>query len=212
MSVEQDVSAAEPVSAPEGGLGALLRRLLWEEESGQAMVEFVIIFPVQYLIIAGIIQLSLLNLAHVVVNHAAFRASRAYLTSDESSGGMGGSSALEKAEHAAAITCAPLSGSSGVSPKPDLTYPGARGTTTLPNSGGSSAKTKVSINFKEDEHMIYCVVEHQYELIVPVVRLIFKDSDNAGLPSQFPHARVKEACVMPCPWLRKPEGGAGGRP
>lgn len=47
------------------------------EESGQALTEFVIIIPVLFLLIFGIIQMSLLYSSYIVVSHAAFIGARA---------------------------------------------------------------------------------------------------------------------------------------
>lgn len=61
---------------------AQLRRLAEENESGQALVEFVIVFPVQLFLTLAILQFALIMNAHVVVQQAAFLGARAAAVSD----------------------------------------------------------------------------------------------------------------------------------
>ena len=48
-----------------------------DNKRGQALTEFVIIIPVFFLLIFGIIQMSLLYSSYIVVNHAAYIGARA---------------------------------------------------------------------------------------------------------------------------------------
>ncbi len=59
-----------------------LQRLSKDTESGQAMVEFVLVFPVQLLLTLCIIQFAYLAHAHVVVGQAAFQGARAGAVAD----------------------------------------------------------------------------------------------------------------------------------
>ena len=54
-----------------------LKKNIFQCESGQAMVEFIVVFPVFLLLVLGTLEFSLLSLAHQNVNYAAFNASRA---------------------------------------------------------------------------------------------------------------------------------------
>ena len=50
---------------------------IFQCESGQAMMEFIFVFPVFLLLVLGTLEFSLLSLAHQNVNYAAFNAARA---------------------------------------------------------------------------------------------------------------------------------------
>lgn len=54
-----------------------LKNNIFRCESGQAMIEFIVVFPVFLLLVLGTIEFSLLSLAHQNVNYAAFNAARA---------------------------------------------------------------------------------------------------------------------------------------
>ena len=72
-----------------------------DNKKGQALTEFVIIIPILFLLIFGIMQMCLLYSSYIVVNHAAFIGARA--------GVVGGS-----ASQAAKEICAPLINGSDV--------------------------------------------------------------------------------------------------
>lgn len=54
-----------------------LKKHIFQCESGQAMIEFIVVFPVFLLLVLGTLEFSLLSLAHQNVNYAAFNAARA---------------------------------------------------------------------------------------------------------------------------------------
>ncbi len=68
---------------------SLLRRLfaparrLHEDEHGQAMIEFVLVFPIQLLLTLCILQYAYLAHAQLVVGHAAFMGARAAAVADD---------------------------------------------------------------------------------------------------------------------------------
>ncbi|MDF1667236.1 MAG: pilus assembly protein [Planctomycetota bacterium] len=167
-----------------------------EEESGQAMTEFVIVAPVQFLVIAGIMQFALFNTAVIVVNHAAYTAARAALVGDESPGV--GSQGM--AERAAIFICSSIAGSSDVAGGASVSYPGPNGRATLARSAAAASKTRVKINYNQDGQAVQAIVTHEYELAIPVVRHLFK---TPGLPYRTPHVAIREDCIMPCPWGRR---------
>jgi hypothetical protein len=88
-----------------------------DRESGVALLEFAVVFPAQLFLTLAIMQLSLLIVGHVLVQHAAFAAARASLVQDvpppgSGSGGGGGrvtSQMQTAAEHAAAVVLVPIS-------------------------------------------------------------------------------------------------------
>ena len=59
-----------------------VRRFHDEEESGVAMTEFAIAFPLQFFVTLALMQFSLLMIGHVLTQHAAFAAARAALVAD----------------------------------------------------------------------------------------------------------------------------------
>jgi hypothetical protein len=65
-----------------GRIRKAVRRLHDEEESGVAMTEFAIAFPLQFFITLALMQFSLLLVGHVLTQHAAFGAARAALVAD----------------------------------------------------------------------------------------------------------------------------------
>jgi hypothetical protein len=54
-----------------------MKKNIFRSEDAQVMVEFMLVFPVFLLLVMGIIEFSLLSLAHQNVNLAAFKAARA---------------------------------------------------------------------------------------------------------------------------------------
>jgi len=63
-------------------LRAHARRLHEEQESGVAMTEFAIAFPLQFFMTLAIMQFSLILVGHVLAQQAAFAAARASLVAD----------------------------------------------------------------------------------------------------------------------------------
>jgi Flp pilus assembly protein TadG len=87
-----------------------LRRLNEDSESGQAMVEFVLVFPMQLLLTVGIIQFAFIAHAYMVVGQAAFMGARAAAVAD-----VNGMSPQAAAKRQVARTVALLTtGSAGV--------------------------------------------------------------------------------------------------
>ncbi len=63
-------------------LKAALAALARDDESGQAMVEFVLVFPVQLFFTLAVIQFAMIAHAYIVVGQAAFMGARAAAVSD----------------------------------------------------------------------------------------------------------------------------------
>jgi hypothetical protein len=166
-----------------------------EEESGQGMVEFVIVFPVQFLVIAGIMQFALVNMATLVVNHAAFKAARAALVADESP-----SVGSKMPKRAAAIICSAIAGTHGQRSAETMSYPGpAGGSKTLARYGVAFANTDVKIHYDAEGQAIQAIVSHKYEMVIPIVHKIFSTGNHVN---GIPYRLIQEDCILPCPWRR----------
>ena len=164
-----------------------VRRARQGRHDGQVMVEFAIVFPLQLFLVAGIMQYSLIVVAHVMTNHAAFMAARAALVADdvaalkelgvtlEASGGGSSPDALEQtyAEEAAWTVIATVAGSSGVSNASGngvFMYPGLGG---MPRRAAAKKKTEVEFVEPRDGDVITVRVTHDYELVIPVAGSFF---------------------------------------
>ncbi|MCP4714761.1 MAG: hypothetical protein GY868_06550 [Deltaproteobacteria bacterium] len=77
-----------------------------DNEDGQAMVEFAIVFPVLFLLFLMLIQTALLLTARQVVHYASFCAARSAIVWIPAEGN---DTALKKAQQAAEIACIPIS-------------------------------------------------------------------------------------------------------
>lgn len=176
------------------------RPTLREDETGAAMVEFALVFPLQLLFTLGVMQLALLTIGHLVVHYAAFQAARAALITDASG---------FKTERAAEMVCAAV------------THRSARnGLYALTNL--SALKTSARILDRGDtSHQVVVEVTHDFELIIPVVNQIFaypyrsflwfqgssrlpsaEDARNRLLQAKYgsPHLRITKICILPKPW------------
>ncbi|MDA3895042.1 MAG: pilus assembly protein [Desulfobacteraceae bacterium] len=164
-----------------------------KEESGQAMVEFAIVFPVLFLLILTIIQTSMSLIAMQMVKYAAYCSARSaivWIKEDNISTGT----VIDKASQAAYIACIPISPSISIAqfsesfPSGDLSLPGlidsvaAYGSkyimsrllthVTIFNSSGKniSKLDQSGVNVYDD---ITVEVVHSYSLRIPIVNKIF---------------------------------------
>jgi len=167
-------------------------------EQGQAIAEFAIAFPVLLMLVLGIVQISLMFVARNVVEYAAFAAARAELVGED-------------AERAAQTVCSTISG-------PSYTHGTGRPITVpgwgeLPRSESSSLKTSVALIDSNDNGSGFVTVEvtHLYELVVPVVSLIFSPISQPLKPGDIPeglfvtqnnapHFVVRARYTRPVPW------------
>ncbi len=129
-------------------------------ESGQALVEYAIIFPLQLLITLVIIQLAHLFIAQQVIEYSAFCAARA---------GLAQSPAIDPTacKRAALIPLSRITGTSGVVANDTITLPGWG---TLPGSAAAELKTDVNVypDSVNGQPVIHADVSHDYELNVPI--------------------------------------------
>lgn len=128
------------------------------DQSGQVLVEFAVILPVWLLFILGIVQFSLLYVGKTVVEYASFMASRAVLVSEDP-------------DEAAATICSQITGTTndGPSASTSITVPGWG---ELPRSAAAKDKTRVIIVEDDRPGDVRVMVEHDFELMIPIVNVI----------------------------------------
>lgn len=180
-------------------------------EDGQAIAEFAFAFPLQLFIMFAIMQLALVYVAKQVVHYASYSAARSAMvaeTSDE---------AWRRARTAAALVCSPITGTtvsgSGYSyealtdPRAELSVPGWG---RIPKSGISyHLKTYVSPPTFSGRGEVEVTVEHDYELIFPIVNHAFAwiagdGPDDTGRSRGIdrmgaPHLRLEETTTLAIP-------------
>lgn len=135
-------------------LSAFFRSTSPERESGSAVVEFALAFPLQLAITFGILQMVLLMVSGLVVNYAAFKACRAAVVD-------------ENPKEAARIVLAPLAG------RP---VPGGEGADVRienwgPLRGSGTAYDKVDVQVEGDPGAgtVTAHVTFEQELVFPFI-------------------------------------------
>lgn len=151
------------------------------------MVEFAVAFPLQLFIAFGIIQLILLYVSNMMVNYAAYQATRAAIVTSGDVNGDGDldhDDVIENAHIAASVVLAPLAGHALDPEDRDetkrLRIPGWG---NLRGSEVAYAKTLVhELDNDDPESDITLVVEFDQQLVFPLVDRIFavflKDADE----------------------------------
>lgn len=143
-------------------------------ENGQAMVEFVIVFPLQLLFTLLTMQYALIMIARVGIDHAAYQAARSALVACQDTS-KSKAQVEDDAHRAASIFLIPIAGRSGVVGLP-IRFPGWG---FMDRSAAAQAKTRVEIDESIDQMRsgsrgrITATVEHDLELAIPVANLIF---------------------------------------
>jgi hypothetical protein len=122
-------------------------------QSGQAMVEFVIVFPVLMLFFLVILQTTMLLNARQLVHYASFYAARAAIV---------GASAQTAAE----VACAPLA-------------PGPNTMVTFPVKVGLS-NLLTAVEIAEDGDDVTAKVVHYYAMRIPLINKIFFEIFTEG--------------------------------
>ncbi|MHC4601178.1 MAG: TadE/TadG family type IV pilus assembly protein [Planctomycetota bacterium] len=167
-------------------------------ESGAAMVEFAIVFPLQLLLCLLGIQLCLIIMGKQVVNHAAFCAARAELVRGTGKAGEPLETKGEAAGEAAVIACTPIGGTAtagGVYPAIEL--PGWEGSAPNLDILSQRAREKLLaacddqpnlVNVMEgasdDTGRVVVKVRFAYELMIPLANWVIYfalDTMNPGL-------------------------------
>ncbi len=170
------------------------------DQTGAAMVEFALVFPLQLLFTLGVMQLALLYIGHMVVHYSAYQAARAALVTDSN---------RFKTERAAEIACAAITTKGA----------GASGVHQITRLAAFKTGVRI-IDEGEHSHEIIVEVTHDFELIIPVVNQVFafpyksffwfqdrrlpsaQDAQNRWLETKYgtPHLRIVKAAVVVKPW------------
>ena len=168
------------------------RRMHAEQESGVAMTEFAIAFPLQFFLTLAVMQFSLLLIGHVLVEQAAFSAARAALVADVPPDGAASWNAAQvqnakqvEAERAACFLLQPVC-------PPNSEVPGASADPTnaikfMTDDRSAAAKALTRVQIVEDSQhpeFIGAYVEHDLVLIIPVVNHWFAKL-GGGNPGEF---------------------------
>jgi Flp pilus assembly protein TadG len=161
-----------------------LVRRLHEDEQGQAMVEFVLVFPIQLLLSLCILQFAYLAHAQIVVGHAAFMGARAAAVADNNL--MEGMSPQDAATREAARILAQLTSGdpSGGSPPP------ANGEMKW-DSGGGGIRVRAPhqaeaysllepVIVRPHEDYVACDVTFNYVMTIPVANHLFARFGGGG--------------------------------
>ncbi len=157
--------------------------------SGQALVEFAIVFPLQLFLTLGLIQFCLVFTGILLADHAAFRAARVALVRPEEE-------RAEPMRRAAALVLSPLAGvHDAAAPREDFVVPGWG---EIPGSGRAYDKirTRAVRDTSEGANDIVAVLEFDFEFVIPVV-----DALAAMICSPLPEA---EEAIRAFGWT---EGG-----
>ncbi|MBX3471297.1 MAG: pilus assembly protein [Planctomycetes bacterium] len=186
MSAAQSKIAAQPTNAAQPKSAA---RRLHEDEGGQAMVEFVLVFPIQLLLTLCVIQFAFIAHAHLVVEQAAFLGARAGAVADVGQGGFTDEGAwraagTKAARRVAARTCAVLTSSMGVSDAPLLDQDDRAAMRWSSAEGGSVGFSDVRVQeaFKHldvkftprpQQGYVACEVTYDYTMMIPVANHLF---------------------------------------
>jgi hypothetical protein len=167
------------------------RRLHEEQESGVAMTEFAIAFPLQFFATLAIMQFALLMVGHVLTEHAAFAAARAALVADVP--GEGSTNATQQqmknqqqaeAKRAACyivMAVCPSNTEFGSAPPPNA----------IQFNGGddsSAAAYKLTndniVTTNADDNYVGAYLEFDFPLVIPVVNHWFAKLQG-GTPGEF---------------------------
>jgi Flp pilus assembly protein TadG len=213
---------------------ALLRgpRALHADESGAAMVEFVLVFPVQLLITLVILQFAFVAHAHLVVEQAAFLGARAGAVADcdQDAGhtdvAAWKASGKRAAENVAARTIGVLtSGEPPTTPSAStvkLEWTKGDGTKfgfSAVRQQEAFAHMKVTFEPYPADAYVSCEIEYDYTMMIPVANHLFARAqtffwqgpvtaaDYAGTPSAQRGKtvfRIKRVSFIPTPWTRAP--------
>ncbi|MBW2562999.1 MAG: pilus assembly protein, partial [Deltaproteobacteria bacterium] len=182
---------------------------LRKDENGQAMVEFVVVFPVVFLLCLVIMQTFLLLSARQVVNYAAYCAARSAIVFFPEGGNA---AAKKKAKRAAIIACWSISPMKGfgsaetfIKPIEDMVE-NATGINFELARRYNMARSNVSVklkpaklNVKTPHQDVTAEVTYDYVMGIPIVNRIFyemwpRDCKKKGKLYTF---TFKASCTLP---------------
>ncbi|HZU96138.1 MAG TPA: TadE family protein [Planctomycetota bacterium] len=165
-------------------LRAAAKRMHDEQESGVAMTEFAIAFPLQFFVTLAVMQFSLILVGHVMVQQAAFAGARAVLVADVP---LQAGNASPGAEDAAAKRAACFVLNPIATPDSSLQGGGSAAGDAIHVSGddrqnGAYALTRVTVSCRssDDQNYVGVYVEHDFLLVIPVVNHWFAKLANPG--------------------------------
>lgn len=167
------------------GLLGRLRR----DESGQAMVEFVLVFPIQLVLSLCVLQFAFIAHAHLVVEQAAFMGARAAAVADAGvprgfdDEGAWRAAGVKVAKRVAARTCAVLTSaeapSGGATIDADdraaMRWFGEGGGTQFSDARVQEAFKHIDVEVLPEgrEGYVGCQVTFDYVMMIPVANHIF---------------------------------------
>lgn len=184
---------------------------------GAALTEFALLMPLLLGLTLGIIQLSLMAQARLVIHAAATAAARAAVADPYGR--------QLSPERAAEVACAGVAGPTlpgGMRAPAWERTPGPRGLRRLLARGpASQMKTRAKVQLAADEAV--ATVEHDYELLIPGVNRLFVHLERGwtALPGSrlralggpaltnrarsglygSPHLQIRATARLPAPWL-----------
>ncbi len=177
-------------------------------QRGQALPEFAVAFPLQLLMTMGIIQLCLIIVAAIVVNYSAEAAARAELVGEDP-------------HRAASMICSTVTGSTwNAALSEGIRVPGWG---ELPNSRQALKKTRVTIDTplydsysaerlcevhprQGNTATIVAYVEHDFELIIPVVDFMTQAVFDVVKIDGAWHMTLRARGTQQVPWADEPMG------
>lgn len=199
---------------------ARLKQLHRDQESGAALLEFAIVFPSQLFLTLAIMQFTLIIVAHVMVQHAAFAAARAAVACDVPLQQGQKADPQTAARHAAATvlgTIASDDGNNDPTPADAISWKSSGGgTVTLAHAQGAYGKTTVTLDSGATH--VSALVRHDYVLWIPVANKFFAGLTVFGIegggvnPASTQRGvsamRIEKSAFISRPWT--PANGALG--
>ena len=196
-----------------------------DSESGAAMVEFAVVFPVQLVLTLALIQFAFLAQAHMVVQHAAFAGARAEAVAD----GMIDRTtnqpipAGDAAKRSAARVLATLT--AGAEIQSDPAGLGTQPAIGLPTNlrwnntaGGNQvhplkqqeAYSLMRIELGRTDNAVGVVVQYDYVMAIPVAAWLFAklqgipEADRVQLGQGLHPWRIRRKAYISTPWRAHP--------
>ncbi|MCO5168574.1 MAG: pilus assembly protein [Planctomycetes bacterium] len=162
---------------------------LHRDEGGQAMVEFVLVFPIQLLLTLSVIQFAFLAHAHLVVQQAAFLGARAAAVADVGRGGFTDGRAWQVAgnqvaRRVAARTCGVLSSNMPIDGEASVDQDDRAAMRWTSSEGGTVGYSErriqeafrhldVTFTPHPQEGYVACTVNYDYVMTIPVANHMF---------------------------------------
>ena len=184
-------------------------KVLRKDQNGQAMVEFVVVFPVVFLLCLVIMQTFLLLSARQVVNYAAYCAARSAIVFFPEGGNT---AAKKQAKRAAIIACCSISPMKGFGSTETFIKPieemveGATGINFELARRYNMARSNVSVdlkpaklNSKTPHQDVTAEVTYNYVMGIPIANRIFYEmwKRDCKKDGQLYIFTFKASCTLP---------------